>query len=113
MTPCPPDLSTAVYGLVGAAVGLGGLMLVFSGLLYARAASFAPATDDAIIERYKSAARFASTPFILSLLVAEMGAGYSWMPESWHHLVGFMTLYSFCIVLLATAIYAYFAVRLL
>lgn len=77
MTPaCPPDLSGAVFALVGAAVSLGGLLLVFSGFLYSRAAAFPSTTDDRIIQRFKTVAQLGLIPFALSLVIAGIGSLY-------------------------------------
>jgi len=109
---CPPDLSTAVYGIVGAAVSLGGLLLVFSGLLYTRAAGFPPATSDAIIGRYKRAAALALVPFGLSLVVAVVGSLYSWQP-SHSAVIGSVTLGLFVALAVLTMGYGVAASRLL
>lgn len=46
-----------VIAILGGSVALAGLLLVFSGFLFAQAESFPPEhTDDATINRYKSAA---------------------------------------------------------
>jgi hypothetical protein len=71
----PKDLIVAV---LGAAVGLAGLLLIFSGFLFAQAASFPRATtDDEIIDKFRNAGRFAVVPFVVCLAVAAIAT--SWM----------------------------------
>ncbi len=57
-----------VVGILGASVALTGLILVFSGFIFAQAASFPPTTDDQIIKKYTTAARLALLPFWTSLV---------------------------------------------
>jgi cell division protein FtsW (lipid II flippase) len=58
----PKDL---ILGILGASGTLAGLLLVFSGYLFAQAASFPAAnTDDATIEKYTKVGRFAVWPFL-------------------------------------------------
>jgi hypothetical protein len=74
-----PDMTKdVVIAVLGAAVGLAGLLLIFSGFLFAQAAAFPPeTTDDATINRYRNAGRFGLAPFLLSLLVAALA--FAWM----------------------------------
>jgi hypothetical protein len=53
-----------IVSILGAAVGLAGLLLVFSGFLFSQAASFPPDTSDKIINKYRNVARVAIYPFL-------------------------------------------------
>jgi hypothetical protein len=69
------DIAVAI---LGASVGMAGLLLIFAGFLFGQAASFPPeTTDDAIINRYRNAGRFGVWPFLLSLLNAAIA--FMWM----------------------------------
>jgi hypothetical protein len=74
----PEYAKDVMITLLGAAVGLAGLLLIFSGFLFAQADSFPKATtDDAIINRYRNAGRFAVIPFLVSFAVAFLAL--TWM----------------------------------
>jgi hypothetical protein len=67
----PEYAKDAIIGVLGTSVTLAGLLLVFSGFLFAQAASFPPATtDDRIINKFRNAGRFGLFPFLLCLLAA-------------------------------------------
>lgn len=62
----PKDI---IMSILGAAVGLAGLLLVFSGFIFAQAASFPTETPDRITSKYIMAARIAIyLPFLGFLL---------------------------------------------
>ena len=64
------DIAIAI---LGASVGMAGLLLIFAGYLFAQATSFPPATtDDEIIAKYRNAGRFGVWPFLLSLFDATL-----------------------------------------
>ncbi len=57
-----------MISLMGAAVGLAGLLLVVSGLVFAQANSFPSATtDDETLEKLERAAKLGLIPFVLAL----------------------------------------------
>jgi len=94
------DLAVAV---LGAAVALAGLLLVFVGFLFSQADGFPPATtDDATIRNYKRAGRIGLIPFVGCLALAWL-AGL-WLREPSQQL---MTLvwWGFGVVLILTAVY--------
>ena len=53
-----------MIGILGASGAFAGLLLVFSGFIFAQAASFPSNTDDEVIRRYTTAARLAIFPFL-------------------------------------------------
>ena len=67
---CMPDNAKDVaIAILGASVGLAGLLLVFSGLLFSQAAAFPKdTTPDDVIDRFRGAGRIALWPFLLCLL---------------------------------------------
>ena len=113
MTPtCPPDYSGAVFAIVGAAVTLGGLLLVFLGFLYSKASAFPTAnTSDAVISRYKTVAAWGLIPFVLSLAIAVIGTAYYWTASKAQLANGVFALFVATCVL--TAIYGVIASRYL
>lgn len=56
--------------LLGAGVSLGGLLLIFSGFVFAQAATMPATTSDRILDRYKRFARLGLVPFSAALLMA-------------------------------------------
>jgi hypothetical protein len=62
--------------IVGAAIALAGLLLVFSGFVFAQADTFPPTTDDKTIKRYKSAGKWGLLPFGLALTDAAIAMGW-------------------------------------
>jgi hypothetical protein len=98
-----PDIAKdVIVAILGAAIALAGLLLVFSGFLFGQAASFPPTTDDAIIDRFRNAGRLGVVPFLLALGVAALS--FSWMvhPSSCLYQP---TLWSFGILILISALY--------
>jgi len=69
-----PEFSKDVMiGILGAAVGLAGLLLVVAGYVFSQVNGFNPATtDDALIGRYETAAKLGLVPFILALCDAAL-----------------------------------------
>jgi len=64
------DIALAI---LGASVGMAGLLLVFAGFLFAQAASFPKkTTDDIVIDKYRRAGQFGVWPFLLSIFNASL-----------------------------------------
>ena len=92
-----------VTTILGASVGLAGLLLVFSGFLFAQAESFPRATtDNAIINKFKKAGRFGLIPFLLALLLAGMSIVWLLWPDPCLFLLSWT---GFIVLLLGTALY--------
>lgn len=103
MTLTVPDIAKDVMpAVLGAAVGLAGLLLIFSGFLFAQAASFPKETPDAIINKYRNAGRLGLFPFLIALTVA--GLSFVWMiyPGPCVYRV---TIIAFGVLLATSAIY--------
>ena len=99
----PEYAKEVMLGVLGASVGLAGLLLVFCGFLFGQAASFPPAhTDDATIERYKNAARLALLPFLGAVAASVAVMVWFFYPDETFYriIVAF-----FMLLLVATAVY--------
>jgi hypothetical protein len=75
-----------VVAVLGAAIGLAGLLLVFAGFLFAQSESFPSTVSDSASARYRRAAKIGVAPFLGCLALAVV-AGY-WLkspsPELLH-----------------------------
>src|SRR5437879_2178607 len=105
-----PDYAKDVMlGVLGASVGLGGLLLVFCGLVFGQAASFPPATtDDATINRYKNAGRLGLWPFLDAIVDSLAVVIWFVYPSSRLY---FITLWVFVLLLAITALYGAVVIR--
>ena len=74
------DPKDVVIAIIGAAVALAGLLLVFAGFLFGQAASFPPSTPDAITEKFTRKAKLAVVPFLGALLDAGIALGWMLNP---------------------------------
>jgi hypothetical protein len=68
----PEYAKDVMIALLGAAVALGGLLLVVSGYVFAQANSFPSSTDDDFLEKYERAAKLGLIPFIFALVEAAL-----------------------------------------
>jgi hypothetical protein len=97
-----------ILAVLGGSVSLAGLLLVFSGFLFAQATGFDPEhTSDAVINKYRKAAKFGVLPFLMCLILAGIAVWWLLTPTalllsiSW---IGFITL------LIVTAIYGAYTI---
>lgn len=98
-----------MLGVLGASVGLGGLLLVFCGLVFGQAASFpAATTDDATIAKYKNAGMLGLWPFLGAVLDSLAVVAWFLCPGSGLY---FFTLGLFILLLAATALYGAVVIR--
>jgi len=99
----PEYSKDVVITVLGAAVGLAGLLLVFVGYVFTQAASFNPAiVDDKVLKSYKTAGRLGLIPFLLAL--GNAAVCLWWMIHS--SACAFSTAVDgFFLLLLLTAIY--------
>lgn len=98
----PEFAKDVMLAVLGASVGLAGLLLVFSGFVLSQASSFPPTTDDEVIERFEKAGRFGVWPFLFAIVIALLSVAWFTHPCPgiyWSALVGFIVL------LVATAFY--------
>lgn len=102
----PEYAKDVMVAVLGASVGLAGLLLVFSGFLFSRADSFDKAnTDDTIINKYRNAGRLAGIPFLLSFAVAFLSI---WWMTSPGPCVYMATVIGLCALLIVSAFYGGF-----
>lgn len=102
-----PDLNSAVAGVLGAAVSLAGLLLVFIGFLFSQVNS---GMSDVLQGRYKRAARFGLIPFLASLALSIAATTYWLSPSA--GLAHFVIVASMALVI-AVGIYGVLAAYLL
>jgi hypothetical protein len=105
----PEYAKDVMLGVLGASVGLGGLLLVFCGLVFGQAANFDPAhTDDAIIAKYKNAGMLGLWPFLGAILNSLAVVVWFLCPGNRLY---FFTLGLFILLLAATAVYGAVVIR--
>jgi hypothetical protein len=98
-----PDYSKdVVVAILGASIGLAGLLLVVSGFVLAMIASFPPQVPNARIRRYEWAAKAGLLPFVLAL--ADAATGMAWMLRGAFWLYR-CTVWGFFALLLLTGAY--------
>jgi hypothetical protein len=104
------DLEPLIAGILGAAVALAGLLLVFSGFLFGRASSFGAAIPNAITDRYKNVARVALVPFSASLIITIASMLYwIWPLQN----VAYAIMAAFAVLAIGTGIYGAWATTIL
>ena len=106
-----PDLKDAMSAIVGAGIALAGLLLIFSGFLFAQAALLdanAASTSKNYIEGFKTRARVGMFPFGAALLVAILAIVYWLYPERW---IARTAIASFIALSFATIAYGVWATR--
>ncbi len=108
--PTPPDIKDAITAIIGASVSLGGLLLIFSGYLYAQAAIMPVKTPNTVLNRYRNAARVGLFPFTLSLALAGFSIYYWFAPCV---VVAHIILFAFAALIVGTIVYGIWATRLL
>jgi hypothetical protein len=104
------DLEPLIAGVLGGAVSLAGLLLVFSGFLFARAASFGLNVDNAIPNRFKLAAKIALLPFAIALVLT-VGSMLYWLYPSQN--VAYAIMAGFAALLLVAGVYGVWAISIL
>lgn len=99
----PEYAKDAVIAVLGASVGLAGLLLVFSGFVFAQADGFPKATtDDALIDKYRNVGRFGLIPFLLALLVSALTVVWFLHPS---RCLYYASVIGFIVLLVASALY--------
>ena len=103
MFPAPEYAKDVVITLLGASVGIAGLLLVVAGFVFAQAASFNPDdTDDKIINGFRMAGRLGLIPFVLAL--ADAGASLLWLVQKSDCLYT-GSIWGFFLLLILTGLY--------
>lgn len=101
----PEYAKDVMLALLGASVGLAGLLLVVAGFVFAQAGSFPPeTTDDETIARYERAGKVGLVPFGLSL--TEAGLCLAWLLHRSSGLYA-VSVAGFLLLLVLTALYGF------
>jgi hypothetical protein len=99
----PEYAKDAVIAVLGSSVALAGLLLVFSGFVFAQADGFPKATtDDAIINRYRNVGRWGLAPFLLSVVISGIAVTWFLHPSS---CIYFVAVIGFLVLLISSAVY--------
>lgn len=105
----PEYAQDVMVGILGASVGLGGLLLIFCGFVFGQAESFPKATtDDATIKKYKDAGTLGLWPFLGSIINSLTVVAWFFWPGS---ALYFCTLGLFALLLFVTAAYGAVVIR--
>lgn len=110
MTESAPDLKDVITAIIGASVSLGGLLLIFSGYIYAQAAIMPTTTANTTLKRYRDAARFGLYPFAASLVLAGFSVLYWFAPCV---VIAYITIIGFLTLIAGTIAYGFWATNLL
>src|SRR5438132_152181 len=99
----PEIAKDVMVAVLGAAVGLAGLLLIFSGFLFTQAASFPSAsTSDEVIDKYRNAVRWGLLPFLIALAVAALSFAWMICPGP---VIYWLTIVAFGLLIVSSAIY--------
>jgi hypothetical protein len=100
------DIAIAI---LGASVGLAGLLLIFSGLLFSQAAALPKdTTPDEIIDHFRNGGRVAFWPFLFSLLIAGLCLAWLLHPNPMTYCLAWIL---FTALLVVTAIYGFWVTQ--
>jgi hypothetical protein len=98
-----PTSKDIVLAVLGGSVSLAGLLLIFSGFLFAQADGFdSDRTSDKTINHYRNAGRFGAIPFLLCMVLAAVSLW--WLHSPSLVLLG-VSWIGFLILLAITALY--------
>ena len=97
-----PEPKDTIIGILGASGTLAGLLLVFSGFIFAQAASFPSDTSEKITGRYTKAGRLAIIPFWGFLATTLMAVIWLMFPT---HCLFVFTSTLFCLLVAWTGVY--------
>jgi hypothetical protein len=105
----PTYAHDVMVGVLGASVGLGGLLLIFCGFVFGQAESFPKATtDDATIKKYKDAGMLGLWPFLGSMLNSLAVVAWFFCPGG---ALYFSTIVLFGLLLVLTGVYGAVVIR--
>lgn len=97
-----PEHKDVILAILASAVGLAGLLLVFSGFVLSQAAGFPNTVDNAITRRFERAAKFGVLPFLLALVVSFLS--FYWLLHPGPTLYC-SAVYGFLVLLASTGLY--------
>lgn len=100
----PEFAKDVVIALLGASVGLAGLLLLFSGFVFTEAASFPAEIPDEITRKYRRVGKFGLLPFLLSLVVAALCVFWFAFPTDSLYCA---TVFLFLMLLLMTLLFGF------
>jgi hypothetical protein len=99
----PEYAKDVMVAVLGASVGLGGLLLIFCGFVFSQAASFPKATtDNSTIKSYKDAGTLGLWPFLGSIINSLVVVAWFLCPVTGLYSTA---LVLFIVLLIATAVY--------
>jgi hypothetical protein len=99
----PEYAKDVMVAVLGASVGLGGLLLIFCGFVFSQAENFPKATtDNATIQSYKNAGTLGLWPFLGSIVNSLVVVAWFLCPMTG---IYFAVLGLFIVLLIATAVY--------
>ncbi len=66
-----------MQSVLSGSVAIAGLVLVFTGFHFSQAAKFPPSTPDALVKKFRNAARRGAVPFCSAMVIAM--TSFTWM----------------------------------
>jgi hypothetical protein len=72
-----PELKDVVIATLGASAAIAGIILIFSGFLFAQAATFPVETSDKLLEKFRLCGKLGALPFVSCMAVT--GISFWWM----------------------------------
>jgi hypothetical protein len=98
----PVEPKDIVIAALGASAAIAGLILIFSGFLFAQAATFPATTADEVIKKFQWCGRLGTLPFLSCMAVTAVSFRWLLNPSP----LGFdLSIYLFYITLALTTIY--------
>src|SRR5690348_12866779 len=100
------DPKDVILGILGASGALAGLLLVFSGFIFAQAASFPATTDDTLLARYAKAGRLGIFPFLGFLITTLLCIAWLLRPNTFVYV---LCIVMFVLLVVGTGVYGLLA----
>lgn len=99
----PENAKDIAIAVLGAAVGLAGLLLVVAGFVFSQVNTFPPeTTDDVLLKKYETAGKLGLIPFLVALVDAALCLWGLIHPSQ---CLFFTAIAGFFLLLLLTAVY--------
>jgi hypothetical protein len=96
------ELKDAVIATLGASAAIAGLILIFSGFLFAQAATFPAETSDSVINRFRTCGRLGAIPFFFCMAVTAVSFWWMLSPNVLAYKINAIV---FCLTLFTTTVY--------